>query len=188
MIIRKAIPADAKQLAKLIVQAMDDLAAKFVGATDPYEAVPLFEKFAALPGNQYSYEYTLVYEDEGEICGMINAYDGADLEILRAPFLDYIQETYGFKQDLDAETEAGEYYIDCISVAPGKQGKGIGKELIKAMIDYAVAHSHHTIGLLVSKENPKAEKLYTSLGFKVVKERDFIGGRYFHMQITRFNA
>lgn len=185
MIIREALPSDANQVAKLIVQAMDDLAAKFIGATDPYEAVPLFERFAALPGNQYSYENTLVYEDEGEICGMINAYDGADLEILRAPFLDYIQKIYGFDHDLEAETETGEYYIDCISVAPGKQGRGIGKELIKAMIDYAVVHHHHTIGLLVSKENPNAEKLYTSLGFKVVKERDFIGGRYFHMQITK---
>lgn len=185
MIIREALPTEANQLAKLIIQAMDGLAAKFIGSTDPYEAVPLFERFAALPCNQYSYKNTLVYEEEGEIGGMINAYDGADLEVLRAPFLDYIQKTYGFKKDLEAETQAGEYYIDCISVAPGKQGKGIGKELIKAMVDYAAAHGHHAIGLLVSKENPKAEKLYTSLGFRVVKERDFIGSRYFHMQITK---
>ncbi|WEK17447.1 MAG: N-acetyltransferase [Candidatus Pedobacter colombiensis] len=184
MMIREALPSDANKIAKLIIQAMDDLAAKFIGATDPYEAIPLFERFAGLPGNQYSYENILLYVEEGEICGMISAYDGADLEMLRAPFLAYIEQTYGLKHVLEAETQAGEYYLDCISVAPGKQGKGIGKELIKAMLDYAVAH-HHIIGLLVSKENPKAEKLYANLGFKVIRERDFMGGQYFHMQIIR---
>jgi len=180
--IRAALPADAHEIAKLIILAMDDLAVKFTGASDPYEAVPLFERFAALPANQYSYENILVYADEDGVCGMISAYDGADLRDLRAPFLGHLDQVYGFKHNPEDETEMGEYYIDCISVSPDKQGKGIGKVLIKAMLDYAKAHQHDTIGLLVNKENPKAEKLYENLGFKVVKEKDFMGGRYFHMQ------
>lgn len=180
--IRSASPADAPEIAKLIILAMDDLATKFTGAADPEEAVPLFERFAALPVNQYSYENILVYEDEGIICGMISAYDGALLEILRAPFLVYLDQVYGLNHQPEDETQAGEYYIDCISVSPGKQGKGIGKVLIKALLDYAKAHQQHTVGLLVNKENPQAEKLYANLGFKVVEEKDFMGGKYLHMQ------
>src|SRR5690349_12118645 len=115
--IREATPADAAQIARLIIHAMEDLASKFVGQPDPLEAIPLFEHFVALPGNQYSYEHILVYEDESGICGVISGYDGADLDLLRTPFLRYITSTYGFKGEPEDETQPGEYYIDCISVA-----------------------------------------------------------------------
>jgi ribosomal protein S18 acetylase RimI-like enzyme len=180
--IRRAIPADAPEIAKLIILAMDDLATKFTGTDHPEEAVPLFERFVAQSDNQYSYENIFVYEEETQVCGMISAYDGALLETLRAPFLLYLDQVYGFNHQLEDETQAGEYYIDCISVSPDKQGKGIGKVLIKALLDYAEAHQQHTVGLLVNKENPNAEKLYTNLGFKVVEEKDFMGGKYLHMQ------
>lgn len=180
--IREALPADALDIAKLIILPMGDLSEKFTGSVDPNEAIALFERFAALPDNQYSYENILVYEDEDGVCGMISAYDGADLEALRAPFLDYLNDTYGIKHNLEDETKAGEYYIDCISVSLSRQGKGIGKKLIKAMVDHAAQKQQYTVGLIVNKENPKAEKLYAGLGFKVILEKDFMGGRYFHMQ------
>ncbi|WP_316814711.1 GNAT family N-acetyltransferase [Pedobacter nyackensis] len=180
--IREACVNDAPEIAKLIILAMDDLAAKFVGADDPYDAVPLFEKFAALPANQYSYENILVYEDQGMVYGMISAYDGAQLDSLRAPFLAYLETAYGFKHNPEDETQPGEYYIDCVSVSPDKQGKGIGKELIKAMIAHAVRNQQNTLGLLVNQENPQARKLYENLGFVIAEKKDFMGGKYFHMQ------
>lgn len=182
MTIRAAVPADAHEIAGLIILAMDDLAAKFAGESDPFKAIPLFEHFVALPGNQYSYENILVCEDQGAVCGMISAYDGADLESLRAPFLTYLKTSYGFDTLPEAETRAGEYYIDCVSVAENKQGQGIGKKLIQALIESIVPAKHHTIGLLVSVKNSQAEKLYSRLGFKVVDQRHFMGGDYYHMQ------
>lgn len=182
MKIREAHASDAPELARLIILAMDDLATKFVGGSAPHDAIPLFEKFAALPENQYSYENILVSEDEDGICGMISAYDGARLKALRASFLDHLYKTYALKFTPEDETQPGEYYIDCISVAPNKQGKGIGKALIKAMIEYAANHQYDTLGLLVNRENPQAQKLYLNLGFKVVSEIAFMGGKYFHMQ------
>lgn len=180
--IRAALPADAPEIAKLIILAMDDLAMKFTGGSDPHAAIPLFEKFAALPANQYSYENILIYEHENQICGMISAYNGSALERLRKPFLDHLYKAYGFKDHPEDETGPGEYYIDCVSVSPYQQGRGIGKELITAMVKYAAGHQQHVTGLLVNKENAKAAKLYTSLGFNLVKEKDFMGGKYFHMQ------
>lgn len=182
MNIREAKQADAAELARLIILAMDDLAVKFVGGSTADDAIPLFEKFAALPANQYSYENILVCEDENGICGMISAYDGAMLHALRKPFLDYLATAYNFQLIPEDETGPGEYYIDCVSVSPDKQGKGIGKKLIMAMIDHAASRNHHRLGLLVNQENPQAQKLYGNLGFDVVEERDFMGGRYFHMQ------
>lgn len=180
--IRQAKPEDAAAIARLIILAMDSLAAKFVGGSGPGEAIPLFEKFAALPANQYSYENILVYVDNEGICGMIGAYDGAELELLRAPFLTHIRGEFGFTQNPEDETQAGEYYIDCVSVSPRKQGKGIGKELIRSLLEHAARKNHNIVGLLVSKENPKAEKLYKALGFQTVNEKEFMGGSYLHMQ------
>jgi ribosomal protein S18 acetylase RimI-like enzyme len=180
--IRQALPSDASSLSKLIILAMGNLAAKFVNAKHSGDAASLFELFARQTGNQYSYENALVYEDENGICGMITGYDGAQLDKLRTPFLQHIKTTYGFEQPLEDETQCGEYYIDCLSVFPGHQGKGIGKKLIKALIREAVDKGHFTVGLLVSKGNPKAKAMYADLGFKVVDERLFVGDMYEHLQ------
>lgn len=180
--IRPAVSVDAAQIARLLILAMEDLASKFIGQPDPLKAIPLFEHFAALSGNQYSYENILVYKDETGICGMISGYDGADLNLLRTPFLKYIESTYGFKGNPEDETQPGEYYIDCISVAANKQGQGIGKKLINSLIQQLKKTKHTRAGLLVSKDNPNAERLYTNLGFEVVGERQLLGGTYYHMQ------
>jgi ribosomal-protein-alanine N-acetyltransferase len=178
--IRPAMVPEAKRIAALIVLAMGDLAAKFAGSSDPDVAVDLFHRFVEYRGNQYSYKNVLVYEDETGICGMISAYDGAQLHALREPFLDYLKSTSGFTLEPEDETQEGEYYIDCLSVFPNQQGKGIGKMLIKALLKKVGAGI--TVGLLVSKNNPKAEKLYSSLGFKIVGDKEFMGDSYFHMQ------
>jgi ribosomal protein S18 acetylase RimI-like enzyme len=182
--IRPASQTDAPALSQLIILAMGQLANKFAGSDDPTKATQLFEKFAVQTGNQYSYENTLIYEDESGICGMILGYNGADLEKLRAPFLSFIKETNGFNQPIEDETQPGEYYIDCLSVFPAQQGRGIAKALIKALIEHAAKNGHFTTGLIVYENNPQAKKLYLNLGFKVVDERIFVGDVYEHLQYS----
>ncbi len=180
--IRQALPTDAPMLSKLIILAMDELALKFVNGKGAGEAGGLFELFASQTGNQYSFENALVYEAETGICGAIIGYDGGQLANLRAPFLQYIKATYGFCQPVENETQTGEYYIDCLGVFPGHQGKGIGKKLIMAFTRHAAGKGCFTTGLLVSKSNAKAKAMYTGLGFTVVDERNFVGDVYEHLQ------
>ncbi len=180
--IRQALPTDAPATARLIILAMAGLAGKFVGDSDPAKAIPLFERFARLPDNQYSFENTLVYEDETGVCGAVTAYNGAELEALRLPFLEYIRTTYDIVLHPEAETQDGEYYIDCLGVFEGQQGKGIGKKLIKALIEKAIRLNYEKVGLIVGYDNPEAEKLYLGLGFKVINTIRFMGDDYLHMQ------
>jgi len=180
--IRQATSVDAPILSRLIIQAMGDLAAKFVNSSDPLMAGGLFERFAALTANQYSYENALVWEDENGVCGMITGYDGACLHQLREPFFRHISRVYKFDQLLEDETQPGEYYIDCLSVLPQSQGKGIARQLIKALVDHAAQLGHSAVGLLVHKSNAQAKKLYTRLGFKVLDRRVFVGDVYEHLQ------
>jgi ribosomal protein S18 acetylase RimI-like enzyme len=179
--IRQALPTDAPMLSRLVMLAMGDLAAKFVNGK-PGEAAVLFEFFAGQAQNQYSYENALVWEDEAGVCGMITGYDGANLAKLRTPFVQYIKATYQFEMEVEDETQAGEYYIDCLSVLPNQQGKGIGKKLIRALTERAASLGYFTTGLLVNKTNPKAKAMYASVGFKKVDERNFMGDVYEHLQ------
>jgi ribosomal protein S18 acetylase RimI-like enzyme len=181
--IRPATPTDAPAISQLILLAMGNaLANKFANSDEPAVAETLFTRFAGLTDNQYSYENVLLWEENGAICGMIAAYDGAKLDELRKPFLLYTSTQLGFTGTPEDETQSGEFYIDCLSVFPQYQGKGIAKSLIKALFERATELGHRTVGLLVSKGNDKAKKLYTGLGFEVVGEQALLGGRHFHLQ------
>ena len=56
---------------------------------------------------------------------------------------------------MDVESEAGEFYIDTLAVNADFRGKGIGKELIKAIMTQAEKLGFVKIGLLVSNADAK---------------------------------
>lgn len=183
--IRPARPDDCKQVAPLIVQAMEDLACTFANTKNPENALPLFEHFFRREKNQYSYENCLIYEENGEIAGSVIAYDGALLPMYREPFLDYIAETYNVRDlIIENETLQGEVYIDTLSVFPKYQGKGIGSKLLRAIQAKAKADGHQKLGLLVDSKNPNAKKLYAALGFECVGKKQLGNGVYEHLQLS----
>ncbi|NKI25124.1 GNAT family N-acetyltransferase [Arenibacter sp. 6A1] len=178
---RTAKPADKTFVAPLMIQAMEELALKFVNGKQTSDAVAVFEHFFAQPQNIYSYENTLVAEDHTGIVGSITAYDGGLFQQLRQSFTTYLKEHYNFSMALENETTEGEYYIDTISVAPNKQGLGIGKGLISTLIQHATKRGYHNIGLLVDVSNPNAKRLYEKLGFTTMGIKTLLGEAYEHM-------
>lgn len=179
--IRNARPEDAAQAVPLLFQAMHAIACQLAGTTDNAVLQPLFEYFFRQPGNQYSYKNTQVFEDEKGLGGIIVGYDGGMLEQLRQPVLSYISARFGHQYLPGDETGPGEYYLDSIAVAPASQGKGIGRQLIYAAEDRARAEGHQRTGLLVSDENPDAQRLYERLGYAVQEVVPFSGGNYLHL-------
>jgi len=178
--IRPATAADARDLAPLIILALGHIASLFAKSDNPKDAIPLMEQFIGAKGNQYSYENTLVYEDENGVIGSIVGYDGARLHELRAPVLKVLRESSPDFSPGD-ETEAGEFYIDCVNVDPAHQGKGIGKKLLNAFCELAAAKQFNRVGLIVDHVNPDARKIYEKVGFRVAGEKDFLGHTYDHM-------
>jgi ribosomal protein S18 acetylase RimI-like enzyme len=57
-----------------------------------------------------------------------------------------------------------------IAVVPSKRGKGLGEELLNALLERARAAGHASISLSVEEANP-ARKLYERFGFREVDER-----------------
>ncbi len=178
---RLARPGD-KQVSKLIVRALDDMAMKYIGSKNADDLIPIIRSFfVEKKGNLYSHENAIVCEDNSGIIGSITGYDGEKFEELRRPFLDYIRKNCGFDMQIESETSEGEFYIDTIGVVPHRQGLGVGSKLIEQIIHHASRSGHRRIGLLVDENNHKARKLCVRLGFEVADERMLLGHKYEHL-------
>ena len=60
----------------------------------------------------------------------------------------------------------GEFELVKLAVAPSAQGRGIGKQLIEASLDFARRHGAQRVTLLSSSRLGAALRLYERVGFK----------------------
>jgi len=184
-LIRKAAAAEADSIASLIFLAMEDIVYYFIGERDRENAIQFLAGLIREKNNQYSYENCWVTESENNIIAAAIVYNGADLDALRQPVLEKIKLLYNRYLVLEDETEAGEYYIDCIGVEREHQGKGIGSGIIDFLKEEFVGRQNETLGLLVDKNNPGAKRLYLKSGFEVVGEKNLAGKAMEHLQVNK---
>lgn len=183
MEIRKAQPEDASIIARLILLAMEEIAYHFIGEKSQEKALYFLEGLVKEEGNQYSYENCWVLTNDEDIVATACIYEGAKLHELRKPVGDKIKSLFGKDFNPEDETQAGEFYIDCVGVNPKMQGMGLGSKMFNFLIKEYVANKGLTLGLLVEKDNPLAKKLYLKLGFEVVGEKALAGKNLEHMQL-----
>jgi ribosomal protein S18 acetylase RimI-like enzyme len=182
MIIRRAKNTDSEVVARLLFLAMKEIVFKFIGIKSPEKALLFLNSLVVQKENQYSYQNCWVAEIENKVIGMACVYDGANLRQLRKPIEATLLTMFGKPFEAEDETEAGEYYIDCIGVDPGFQGKGIGSEILKFLIEEYVHKQNQTLGLLVETANPGAKKLYLRSGFVNSGNKTLTGKSMEHMQ------
>ena len=182
MIIRKAKSSDSEVIAQLLYLAMEEIVYKFIGLRSKEKAILFLNSLVAQEENQYSYQNCWVAELENHVVGMACVYNGADLQQLRKRIEATLLAMFGKPFDAEDETEAGEYYIDCIGVDPGHQGEGIGSAILNFLIDEYVHKQKQTLGLLVETTNPGARKLYARKGFVKSGEKKLTGKFMEHMQ------
>lgn len=114
----------------------------------------------------YSWRNTIVAEKNGQPVGALTQYDGARYLKMRQVTFPLIQQACGIDySDMDLETYPGEYYLDSMAVLPELRGQGIATALLKDGIARATAAGITQCSMIVSPENPEAQKLYESLGF-----------------------
>jgi [ribosomal protein S18]-alanine N-acetyltransferase len=66
---------------------------------------------------------------------------------------------------------AGELMINDVAVTPGRRGDGIGRALVRHLLDGSIARGCRTATLEVRPANTPARRIYDSLGFRVVGRR-----------------
>ena len=143
----------------------------------------MMTELVEMEDSQYSYRNTLLATSEdGRVMGACVSYDGAKLHELRRRFIDAAKSHFDRDfSNMDDETQAGELYIDSLAVFPEFRGHGIATELLKASIDKARNMGLPMAGLLVDKGNPKAEKLYTRVGFEYSNDATWGGHPMKHL-------
>ena len=182
MIIRKATKQDSHIISEHLFLAMEDILYKFIGIKYTLKTKEFLRHFVEKENNQYSFQNCFVAEGENEILGSINIYDGADLELLRAPIAEYIKKHFNIDFNPEKETQQGEYYINSFGVNPDQQGKGIGTKILQHIIKIYTVENQYTLGLLLDEGNPSAEKLYLKLGFEFAGRKELVGKKMKHLQ------
>ncbi|MCL2291417.1 MAG: GNAT family N-acetyltransferase [Bacteroidetes bacterium] len=187
MLIRKAKTEDSKAIAAYMLLAMEEIAYQFIGENSIEKVTQFLVNLISKEATQYSYENCWVVEIESAIIAAAIVYDGAKLLELREPVAKEIKSMFNRDFNPEDETQAGEYYIDCVGVSPYHQGKGIGSQIFQFLIDEYVYKRNETLGLLVDKDNPNAKKLYLKLRFEVVGEKTLAKKKMEHLQFRSKN-
>ena len=184
--IEQAQPCQAPDIARLIMEAMNhECCLYFAGEEHGLSGFhQLMTDLVCRADSQYSYLNTLVaLNAQREVIGVCTSYDGAELHQRRTAFvqgcLARFNRDFG---NMDDETAAGELYVDSLAVDVRYRGKGIAKALLRATIEKGKQLQLPAVGLLVDKGNPKAERLYTSVGFQYVDDNQWGGHAMRHLQ------
>ena len=182
--IREATKPQAAEIASLIMMAMtDDYCLYFCG--DGYGLEDFHSMMTMLverEDSQYSYRNTLIAMDGDKVVGISVSYDGGRLHELRRAFINAAKECLGKDHSgMDDETQAGELYLDSLAVLPEYRRQGIASTLLLATKERANQYGLPCVGLLVDKDNPDGEALYSSVGFRYVGDNRWGGHPMKHM-------
>ena len=134
-------------------------------------------------GGGFSYPVHWVVELDGEVVGTAAGYTGTEASRFLFPAIRQIFHVYGLagsvpviyrglrtEQVVPPPKGADCFYIANVGIAPPLRGKGLGERLLSHLHDIARERGATFTALDVSVENPRAEALYSRLGYRVTRE------------------
>lgn len=127
----------------------------------------------------YSWRNTLIAEIDRQPVGALVCYDGACYREMREITFPLIAQMSGNDfRDMELETGPGEFYIDSMAVLPEHRQQGVATALLRAGIERARKLGIPKVTMVVSPENPNAQRLYESLGFHFERDMFLFGENY----------
>jgi len=180
--LRSATISDAQAVVELIMLAIgSELTELYTGYSNPQEAAPVLSQYYLQPGNRFSKELIVVYEQANEIQGMILCYAGEEVAARYAPIERQRSIDLGKTVSHPIESELDEYYIDALAVHPNFQGKGIASQLMKQAELDAASIGKSKVGLLVDKDKEHAYHIYEKKGYRKIVEKELKDQLFWHM-------
>lgn len=182
--IRKAQESDCEKLVDLVKIILDDMELaifeKIEWSTLRKVLITAFKR----EGYRYDYRRAYVYEQQGEVIGVLYGYLAEEEPLIDAPLKDVMAEL-GVPFNpmfIDSEVFPDEWYLDSLAVSPAAQGQGVGSKLLAALPEIVKPTGVAAIGLNVDQQNPAAEKLYRRHGFVAVGTKKIGEHLYNHLQ------
>lgn len=173
IIIRKGREEDTETVAKTVLMALDM-------DTSHLEWV---KASCADPKSMYSWNKSLIAEEDGKPIGCIISYSGDNYQQLREYTWSRLWEGVdpAAIKNSAIETYPGEYYLDSLTIEPEYRGNGLGKKLMEAAIEHGEELGYGRFALLAALEKPRLQEYYASLGFEEADDVNFFGHRYKRM-------
>lgn len=114
--------------------------------------------------------FKVILDDDGELIGMLMAYVSEmpyDLRLksLRLIIVDILDHF------VLCDIEKDDLYVAEIAIDDSLRGKGLGKEVLLDVIDYAKSKNLNRVILDADFRNTGAKRLYERLGFKVFNKK-----------------
>ncbi|MEW9108160.1 MAG: GNAT family N-acetyltransferase [Cytobacillus gottheilii] len=182
--IRTIQAKDSLEVTALLWEIFEDMELPLLKEIPQTKLIEMVSEAAEDPNYRYGVNRGLVYEYNGKIAGAIFGYPAQDEPGIDDSFK-HVLQTHGFAPNLnlfiDQEALPNEWYLDSIVVNKAYRGMGIGTILLKTMCQTAADAGFERIGLNVDVANPKAKKLYSSIGFKKVADITLSGHHYEHL-------
>ena len=145
------------------------------------EIADFAEKICKRDDVLYCAANTIIGEYNGEMAGMLTAYDGRRYHAMKERTMQLIKEYYGTEYpEMEDEAQSGEYYLDSLAVWPQHRGIGMGRALLERGIAEGLRLGLK-VTLAVEPGNKKAQSLYSSLGFERDGNLFIFGGTYWKM-------
>lgn len=177
--IRPAKPADAKQIAKILMVIFDQMGITELPPTDLEHRVA--QSFTA-PAFLGDIAETLVAETNGIVVGVAFSYH-ADQEEAVGAHWDEAFTDVSLRLHPGSETLPDEWYLELLATAEATRGQGVGAKLLAATKKLAEERGAETLALNVDLMNPRAEKLYRRQGYQSAGEMVILGHRYRHLEL-----
>lgn len=151
----------------------------------PEEIAVFAEKISSRDDVLYCARNTIICEYNGEMAGMLTAYDGSGYRAMKERTMQLLKEHFGIEYPrMEDEAAAGEYYLDSLAVWPQYRGIGMGRALLERGIAEGLRRGLK-VTLAVDPKNRKAQSLYASLGFERDGEMFIFGGTYWKMSYKK---
>ncbi|MDO4642665.1 MAG: GNAT family N-acetyltransferase [Cardiobacteriaceae bacterium] len=182
--IRPLLPEDATAIAPLILSILRAMQLPFLAQHGVETTCQILTEAIREPTYRFGYPRGLVCIIEDTPVGVAFGYPSEDEVMVDEPFTAILRKHNLPLSPLfhDIEAFPNEWYLDSIAVAPNYQGQGIGTTLLTALPERALAAGKNCIGLNVAANNPRAQRLYSQLGYHPVGRRRLSNHDYLHMQ------
>lgn len=182
ILFRKAVESDSKFICKAVLAALG--IADFIADNDKdgADVLTLLNDVVLMDDTLYSVRNTLVAEVDGVCAGCIIAYDGGRYEDMRKKTSTMLNAQWKqYYENTEAETRAGEYYLDTLAVDPKFRHKGIGRQLIYQALETGEALGFDIASLLVLASDNGLRAMYSSCGFKADRNVRCFDNEYLRM-------
>lgn len=187
-ILRAATPDDAADGGGLLLSSVGEFGNKMFGAGNAFRAQANLARLFAYPDGRFSYRLSTLYEEEGQVAGLLLCFPGAALETLSAPMLRQFRQIYPVREMLrmlwlgwplaftGKEADSDEFYIAHLAVSLNFRRRGIGQVLLDHAEVLARKAGLRRCSLNVDLDNGSARRLYERQGYSVVSTRKLSPG------------